>query len=110
VLFMRSIGVPEPMIAGMRNASMWPGMEALAPTLAYDAAIMGDSQVPTDLVASVTASTLVLDGSDTGSWAASAAQALTAALPNPRRRTLDGQSHNVAWDVLTPELREFFTG
>jgi hypothetical protein len=31
VLFMRSIGVPEPMIAGMRNASMWPGMEAWPP-------------------------------------------------------------------------------
>jgi alpha-beta hydrolase superfamily lysophospholipase len=110
VLFMQNIGLPEPMIAGMRNAPMWPGMEALAPTLAYDAAVMGDSLVPTGLVASVTAPTLVLDGSDTGAWAAGAAQALTAALPNARRRTLSGQSHNVAWDVLAPELREFFTG
>jgi pimeloyl-ACP methyl ester carboxylesterase len=109
VLFMQNIGLPETMIAGMRNAPMWPGMEALAPTLAYDAAIMGDSTVPTSLVASVTAPTLVLDGSETGAWSASAAQALAAALPNPRRRTLDGQSHSVAWDVLAPELRTFFT-
>jgi pimeloyl-ACP methyl ester carboxylesterase len=108
-LFMRSIGLPEQMIAGMRQAPMWPGMEALAPTLAYDATIMGDSTVPR-LVASVKAPTLVLDGSDTGAWAARSARALTAALPNPQHRTLEGQSHAVAWDVLAPVLGEFFTG
>jgi hypothetical protein len=89
-LFMRTIGLPEQMIAGMRQAPMWPGMEALAPTLVYDATVMGDSLVPTGLVASVTAPTLVLDGSDTGAWAANAARALTAALPNAQRRTLEG--------------------
>lgn len=108
-LFMRIVGLPEEMIAGMRQAPMWPGMEAIAPTLAYDAAIMGDSTVPTDLVSSVAAPTLVLDGSDTGAWADDSAQALSAALPNPRRRTLQGQNHNVAWDVLAPVLGEFFT-
>jgi pimeloyl-ACP methyl ester carboxylesterase len=109
-LFMQSIGLPEQMIAGMRQAPMWPGMEALAPTLAYDAAVMGDSMVPTELVASITAPTLVLDGGDTGAWAASSARALTAALPNPRRHTLNGQDHNVAWEVLAPVLREFLSG
>jgi pimeloyl-ACP methyl ester carboxylesterase len=109
-LFLESIGLPEAMIAGLRRAPMWPGMEALAHTLAYDAAVMGDSMVPTGLVASVTAPTLVLDGSDTGAWAASSARALTAALPNPLHRTLDGQSHDVAWDVLAPVLREFLSG
>jgi pimeloyl-ACP methyl ester carboxylesterase len=109
-LFMTSIGLPEAMIAGMRQAPMWPGMEALAPTLAYDAAVMGDSLVPAGMVASVTAPTLVLNGGETGAWAADAARALTAALPNAARRTLDGQDHNVAWDVLAPVLREFFAG
>ena len=109
-LFMTSIGLPEAMIAGMRQAPMWPGMEALAPTLAYDAAVMGDSVVPAGVVASVTAPTLVLDGSETGTWAANAARALVAELPDAQRRTLDGQAHNVAWDVLAPVLREFLTG
>ncbi len=108
-LFMRSIGLPETMITGMRNAPIWPDMEALAPTLAYDAAVMGDSLVPTGVVASITAPTLVLDGGDTGAWAASAAQALSAALPNPARRTLHGQSQNVAWDVLAPQLKDSLT-
>jgi pimeloyl-ACP methyl ester carboxylesterase len=110
VAFMKTIGLPEGMIAGMRQAPMWEGMEALAHTLAYDAAVMGDSTVPTGLVASVTAPTLVLDGSETGAWAANSARALSAALPNPQQRTLDGQNHAVAWDVLAPVVREFFTG
>jgi hypothetical protein len=45
---------------------------------------------------------------DLVSWAASAAQPLSAVLPNPERRTLHGQNHAVAWGVLAPELREFF--
>ena len=109
-LFMTSIGLPEAMIAGIRQAPMWPGMEALAPTLAYDATVMGDSMVPAGVVASVKAPTLVLDGRDTGTWAANAARALTAELPNAARRTLDGQDHNVAWDVLAPVLKAFLTG
>lgn len=109
-LFMKVVGLPEETIAGMRHAPMWPGIEAVAPTLAYDATIMGDSRVPTGLVSSVRTHTLVLDGSDTGAWAANAAQALTTALPSARRHTLEGQTHNVAWDVLAPVLREFFTG
>jgi pimeloyl-ACP methyl ester carboxylesterase len=108
-LFMKTVGLPEEMIAGMRNAPMWPGMEALAHTLAYDATIMGDSTVPTGLVSSVNAPTLVLDGSDTGAWAANSAQALTVALPNGQRRTLKGQTHNVSWEVLAPVLIEFFS-
>jgi pimeloyl-ACP methyl ester carboxylesterase len=108
-LFMRTVGLPEEMIAGMRQSPMWPGLEALAPTLAYDAAVMGDSTVPTGLPAKITAPTLVVDGSETSAWAANAAQVLTEALPDGHRHTLKGQDHNVAWDVLAPVLREFFS-
>jgi pimeloyl-ACP methyl ester carboxylesterase len=109
-LFMKGVGLPEQMIAGMRHAPMWPDMEALAHTLAYDAVIMGDSTMPAGLVASVKAPALVLDGSDTGAWAAESAQALCAALPNAQRHTLDGQNHNVDWDVLAPVLKAFLSG
>jgi pimeloyl-ACP methyl ester carboxylesterase len=108
-LFMKSVGIPGQAISGMRNAPMWAGMEAIAPTLAYDAAIMGDSTLPTDVVSSVTAPTLVVDGSETGDWAATSARALTDALPNPSRRTLQGQNHAVAWDVLAPAVAEFLS-
>ena len=109
-LFMTSIGLPEAMIAGMRKAPMWPGMEALAPTLAYDAAVMGDQPGPHQCGRLGHGARLVLDGSETGTWAANAARALVAELPDAQRRTLDGQAHNVAWDVLAPVLRQFLTG
>jgi pimeloyl-ACP methyl ester carboxylesterase len=109
-LFMKTIGLPDEMISGMRQAPMWSGMEGIAHTLLYDAMVMGDSTVPVHLAASVQAPTLVLDGSETGTWAANSAQALTAALPNPDHRTLQGQDHNVAWEVLAPVVRDFLTG
>ena len=109
-LFMRTVGLPEEMIAGMRNAPMWAGMEAVAHTLAYDAEVMGDSTVPTGLVSSVAAPSLVLDGSETGAWAANSSRALTAALPDGRHQTLQGQTHAVAWEVLAPVLQEFLIG
>lgn len=105
-LFMRSVGLPDQAIAGMRQAPMWAAMEAIAPTLAYDAAVMGDSTLPAGL-ASVRTRTLVLTGGESGGWADAAARALTGALPACEHRTLAGQSHAVAWDVLAPELRTF---
>src|SRR6478672_2697424 len=35
-LFMRLVGMPDAQIEGMRRQPFWSGMEALAPTLAYD--------------------------------------------------------------------------
>jgi len=37
------------------------------------------------------------------------ANKLAAAIPNPRRKTLEGQTHDVDSSVLAPELIEFFT-
>src|SRR5438067_1305726 len=36
------VGIPAEFVAQMRNDPMWPAMEALAHTLPYDGAIMGD--------------------------------------------------------------------
>src|SRR5262249_9335410 len=108
-LFMTTIGLPQDMITGMRQAPMWPGMEAIAPTLAYDAAVMGDSTLPPDLASSVKVPTLILTGGNSGAWADNAAQALSSALPDSQHRALDGQDHNVAWDALAPALKEFFS-
>jgi pimeloyl-ACP methyl ester carboxylesterase len=44
--FLRRVGMPPEAVAGVRHSPGWAGMEALAPTLAYDDAAMGDSRVP----------------------------------------------------------------
>jgi hypothetical protein len=75
--------------------------------LAYDAAVMGDSTVPTGLVSTVKTPTLILTGGSTGAWADNAAEALTSALSNSQHRTLQGQDHAVAWDALAPALKEY---
>ena len=108
-LFMTFIGLPLEMIDGMRRAPMWVGMEAVAPTLVYDAMVMGDSTVPTRLVSSIKVPTLILTGGSSGAWADDAAKALLGALPSSQHRALEGQSHAVAWDVLGPALKEYFS-
>jgi pimeloyl-ACP methyl ester carboxylesterase len=107
-LFMSTVGIPQEVIAGMRRSPAWPGMEALAPTLAYDAAVMGDSTLPSTLISSVKVPTLILTGGNTGAWADSAARALAATLPFAQHRVLEHQTHAVAWDVLATELRRYF--
>ena len=109
-LFMKLVGLAPEFIAQARNVLWWSATEDLAHTLAYDAAVMGDSSVPAERVASVTVPTLVMDGGATPAWARNAAQALANALPDVRRRTLEGQDHNVAPEALAPVLEEFFAG
>jgi pimeloyl-ACP methyl ester carboxylesterase len=75
-LFMRFVGTPAEQIDGMRRAPFWPGMEAVAPTLAYDhAAILGEPwSVPAEVAACVSVPALVLAGdSDSGRLSASPA-------------------------------------
>jgi len=60
--------------------------------------------------ASVTVPTLVIDGGASPAWLPHAAQALADVLRNAQRRTLEGQAHDVAPEVLAPVLQEFFAG
>ena len=52
-LFMRFVGTPAEQVDGMRLEPFWPGLETVAPTLAYDhAAILGEPwSVPRGLAA-----------------------------------------------------------
>jgi len=103
------VGMPPEFVAQARSSPWWPAQEALAHTLAYDATIMGDYSLPMERAAQVTIPTLVLDGGASFPFLHPTAQALAAALPNGRQRTLEGQSHDVAAEVLAPSLTEFFT-
>ena len=69
---------------------------------------MGDGSVPAERLSSITVPTLVIDGGASPAFMQSAAQTLADALPNAQRRTLEGQTHDVAPDALAPVLEEFF--
>lgn len=107
-LAMRTFGTPAQVVAGMRQSPIWSMFESVAPTLAYDNAIMRDGSVPTQRLASVSVPTLVIDGGASPAFMHNAAQAAADALPNAQRRTLPGQTHDVAPDILAPVLVTFF--
>jgi pimeloyl-ACP methyl ester carboxylesterase len=106
-LFMRLAGSSEEQIAHARNSPHWPGVEALAHTLAYDAACLGDGEPPTDRLATISQPTLVATGGG-NDFFESAADAIAASLPNGERLTLTGQGHVVDPKAMASELRRFF--
>ncbi len=113
-LFMRVVGVPEEVISQMRAMPMWPGMEQLAHTLAYDGTIMGDTMsgkpLPPNRWTAVTMPALVMVGGASEAFLHSGARALAGILPNAELRTVEGQTHEVAAEALAPVLVAFFDG
>lgn len=105
-----AVGVPAEIVAQMRQAPFWPAFEAVAHTLAYDSAIMGDGSLATRQFASVTIPTLVIDGEASPESMYRATQVLASLLPNAQRRRLPEQAHDVAPEVLAPVLEAFFAG
>lgn len=104
----QAVGVPADVVAGMRHAPFWADMEAVAHTLPYDGAVMGDTMsgrpLPTEGWNTLADRLLVLDGSASESWIRAGAHALPG-----QHRTLDGQDHGVDPNVLAPAVIEFFT-
>jgi alpha-beta hydrolase superfamily lysophospholipase len=104
------VRLPDEFVAQARNAPFWKAQEALADTLAYDATIMGDYEVPAERVASVPTPTLVLTGGASPPWMHETARTIVGLLPDGRHRVLEGQEHNVAPEAIAPALEEFFAG
>ncbi len=109
-LFMQYVGTPAEQIEGMRHTPAWPQLEAIAPTLAYDhTAILGnDLSVPIERAAQVRVPTLIINGSASFPFMYGTARTLSKAIPHAQLRTLEGQDHAPADDVLAPVLIEFF--
>jgi pimeloyl-ACP methyl ester carboxylesterase len=108
-LFMLLVGMPPNHLEGARKLPMWPMWEAVAHTLPYDAAALGeDGAVPTEKAARVTVPALVMDGSASFPFMHTTAVALAKAMPHASHRQLQGQTHEVEASALAPVLLEFF--
>jgi hypothetical protein len=115
-LFMRLAETPDETIASARSAPFWPSMEAIAHTLAYDGACLGDGQPPADRLATISQPVLVATGGahdpDGAEWVRAldpAADAMAAALPHAERTTFDGQGHVADPKAIAPVLARFFS-
>ena len=106
-LFMRLAGSPDEAIEGARRAPVWPHLEVLAPTLAYDAACLGDG-LPPARFASIAQPVLVLTGADEAGFFGPGAGAIVAAVPAASREVLAGQGHVADPAALADTLARFF--
>ena len=104
-LFHTSIGVPPEIITQMEPQSR-AALESVAHTLVYDCVISNATSL--DLVATVSAPTLVIDSSGTTGELPGWAAAVVGALPNGTHRSLVGEWHGVPDQVLVPVLAQFF--
>jgi pimeloyl-ACP methyl ester carboxylesterase len=111
-LFMKFVGAPDEVVAKMKSSPAWPGMLAMAPTLAYDNAVLGDDRsVPVGIAAKVKATTLVMDGGASLGpmpFMRVTADKLGKSIPRVRREVVEGQAHDVSSKVLAPLLVKFF--
>lgn len=102
-----SIGLPDEVMAGMREDRSWSAMAAVAHTLVYDSRL--SEAMSHQLLASVTVPTVVLDSQGSGDDLAGMAASVADHLPNATHRSLAGQWHGLSDDVLAPVLTDFFT-
>ena len=108
--FMRDmVNVPAFVVFLMRfMPGIWSKLEAAASTLPYDAAIMGNFSLPEQRFAKVRTRTLVVGGGKSDARLRAAVEAVAKAVPGARLRILEGQTHNVSPEALTPVVTEFF--
>ena len=105
-IFIRTTGVPfDP---AMKTQPWFVAMEAVAHTIPYDLALVGDSSVPVDRLAKINAPTLGLYGGASPEWAAASIAAVVGAIPGATQKVLEGQTHAANPAVLAPVLIDFF--
>jgi pimeloyl-ACP methyl ester carboxylesterase len=113
VYFMREgMGAPRVFVGLLRVARpIWRNLEAVAHTLPYDYAVMGDTVHGKPLArepwASIATPALVVDGGKSPASLRKASDELAERMPNAERRTVKGQSHNVSMKMLAPVLEDF---
>ena len=116
-LFMRLAGSSDPDIAAAEAAPVWPRLRALAPTLRYDAACLGNGTPPGDRLSRVTQPVLLTTGATIDPHSAglpadyfgAAADATAAHLPHARRTTIEVAGHVPDPALLGPVLADFYT-
>ena len=88
---------------------VWRQLQSVAPTLPYDAQVMGAQFAPPlDELARVSVPTLVLGGGKSPQQMLAAQQTIADTIPGAQYRTLTGQTHQVSPKALAPVLAEFF--
>lgn len=113
VSYLAMTGMPGEMIEGFRQMPTWPAMVRMAPTLAYDIAVVregGGDYVPEAQIATIGAPLLAMAGGESPEWMKVVARAVADAAPRGTYREFAGKDHMIDEVDLAPALVEFFEG
>jgi pimeloyl-ACP methyl ester carboxylesterase len=105
--FLGDAGLPPEVIGAMASD---PAMLAVAPTMGFDLAIMGDAEggsIPVDAVRSVTVPTLVVAGGASPAFFRTTAERLVQLLPQAELVVLEGHDHGAPADAVAPVVAGF---
>ncbi|MGK3962664.1 alpha/beta fold hydrolase [Sorangium sp. So ce118] len=105
----RIVGIPGEVVVQLRHAPFRPALEAMAHTLVYDAAIVGDGRI-TAALAEVRQPALAIAGGAGAPVMRQVAETLAAQLPGGRAATIEGATHDIAPALLAPVLDRFLDG
>jgi pimeloyl-ACP methyl ester carboxylesterase len=108
-----AVGMPPEMVQPLLDSPMVDAMVGIAHTIPYDGRVMlrgsmHGEPLPAKWTETVTVPCLAMDGGNSPAWARNAVRALVATLPDVQYRTLEGQDHGAAPDVIVPVLEAFF--
>jgi pimeloyl-ACP methyl ester carboxylesterase len=87
-----------------------PNMQAVAPTMTYDFAVMGDfsgGAIPEDLVRRIGIPTLVIAGGASPEFFRDTAARIAQVLPDAKLTVLERQDHGAPADVVAPVVAAF---
>lgn len=99
--------MPPPMLDELRASPDWALLEAHAPTLAYDYAILGDGEPPAAVAQLVDVPVLLLVGQESAGYKHTAVEALVRTLPRGELRTTASAGFEPT-DELIQSLVRFF--
>ncbi|SEF13624.1 alpha/beta fold hydrolase [Jiangella alba] len=108
---LEGIGLPPEMVAGIRQSPFFPQLEAIAPTVVYDATLTAPPyDQPTPEMRAVQVPVLVLTGEETWPVLRRTAEALPSLLPDARYLTVPGGAdHTISPPHTAAVVREFLT-
>jgi len=109
--FLRTVGMPAPLIPLMRLMPAWKQMTGVAHTLPYDLSIVIDHEqgrpLPAGYYDDVRSDTLVIAGGKSPEYMRNAQAAIADAVPTARLEILPGQTHMVKPKVVAPVVTRF---
>jgi pimeloyl-ACP methyl ester carboxylesterase len=104
------VGAPAFSMLFMRSMQKtWKQLQAAAPTLPYDARVMGDFTPDLTSFRTITAPALVMRGGKAAQWMTDANELLAKTLPRSTYTVLPKQTHQVKSASIAPVLIEFFS-